>query len=213
MKMHRITLAKFLIVLATPLIIISCRKTPDTSQLLDDFVVQTSKDPDANFSTYKTYYISDTIALRTTNPNDTLWTDNDAKQLVAKVKSNMAARGYVLTGPQNRPDLGLGLSAVKNLNIGVIYPGWWWGYWGGCYWYYYCGYYPYYPMGGMIYSVPTGTLILDMIDLKNATANDNLTVIWGSVMSGGLGNTSNDLQLGMDAIDQSFAQSPYIQTN
>jgi hypothetical protein len=43
---------------------------------------------------------------------------------------------------------------------------------GGCYWGY-CGYPPYYPWygGAYVYSIPTGTIILDMIDLKNAGAD------------------------------------------
>jgi len=190
---------------------LACRKIPDTSGLSNSFVVQTSRDLNVNFGSYKTYYISDTIALRTTDPNDTLWTDNDAKQLVDAVKSNMDARGYTLvTSGHSNPDLGLGLTAVKDLNLGVIYPGWWWGYWGGCYWGY-CGYPPYYGWGA-VYSIPTGTIILDMIDIKNAAANSQLDVTWNSVMSGGLGNTGNDLQLGIEAINQAFDQSPYVQT-
>ncbi len=193
----------------------ACRKIPDTSNLSVNFVVQTSKDPAANFGNYKTYYISDTIALKTTDPTDTLWTDDDAKQLVEAVKTNMSARGYTLvSSSHSTPDLGLGLTAIKDLNIGVVYPGWWWGYWGGCYWGY-CGYPPYYPWygGGFVYSIPTGTIILDMIDLKNASENSKLTEIWGSVMSGGLGYTSDDIQLGTEAIDQAFTQSPYVQTH
>jgi hypothetical protein len=54
------------------------------------------------------------------------------------------------------------MTALKDLNLGVIYPGWWWGYW-GCYWGW-CYYPPYYPWYGQIYTIPTGTLILDMID-------------------------------------------------
>jgi len=194
----------------------ACRKSPDLGKLSVDFIVQTSKEPGANFSGYKTYYISDTIALRTTDPNDTLWYDNDAKQLVAAIKSNMNARGYTLVQDKHlSPDLGLGLTAIKDLNVGVIYPGWWWGYWGGCYWGY-CGYPPYYPWyggGAYVYTVPTGTMMLDMIDLKNASENQKLYVPWGSVMSGGLGYTSDDIQLGVQAIDQSFTQSPYIKAN
>lgn len=191
----------------------ACLKSPDTEKLSNSFVVQTSRDKEADFSSFKTYYISDTIALKTSNPNDSLWFDNNASQLVNTVKQNMASRGYTLVGRDDSPELGLGLTAVRDLNIGVIYPGWWWGYWGGCYWYYYCGYPPYYPWSGVVYSIPTGTLILDMIDLKNAPETGQLSVPWGSVMSGGLGNTANDIQLGVEAINQSFAQSSYIQTN
>ena len=201
----------FLLFLST---LFACRKYPDTSQLSTSFVVQTSQEPGANFGEYKTYYISDSIALINSNPSDdSVWFDNDAKQLVEAVKRNMNDRGYTFSNRANC-DVGLGLTAIKDLNIGVIYPGWWWGYWGGCYWGY-CGYPPYYPWygGGMVYSVPTGTLTLDMIDLKNASQDQKLSVPWGSVMSGGLGNTANDIQLGIEAIDQAFAQSPYVQTN
>ena len=197
------------------LVFTSCRKTPDLESLSNNFVVQTSKNPDANFSSYKTYYISDTIAYIAVNPKDSLWFDDKAKQLVDAVKANMAARGYTfVSNSHSNPDLGLGLTVIKDLNIGVIYPGWWWGYWGGCYWGY-CGYPPYYPWygGGMVYTVPTGTLTLDMIDLKNASQSEKLSVPWGSVMSGGLGNTANDIQLGINAIDQAFIQSPYLQAN
>jgi hypothetical protein len=205
---------KYLIITICPVLLAACRKSPDTSQLSVNFVVQTARQPEANFSNYKTYYISDTIALKTTNPLDTLWIGPDAKQLVDAVKENMSARGYTFV-PTNHshPDLGLGLTVIKDLNLSVVYPGWWWGYWGGCYWGY-CGYPPYYPWyggGGFVYTVPTGTIVLDMIDLENAQENGKLYVPWGSVMSGGLGYTNNDLQLGVDAINQSFDQSPYLE--
>src|SRR5688572_17311125 len=179
---------KYLFIPLLIICIVACRKTPDTEELSASFVVQTSKDPAANFGNYKTYYIADTIGVQTSDPNDSIWFDNDAKQLLAAVKQNMADRGYTLVSKGANPDIGLTLSAIKDLNLSVIYPGYWWGYWGywgGCYWGY-CGYPPYYPWGGMVYSIPTGTLILDMIDLKNAQANAKYVVIWGAVMSGGL---------------------------
>ena len=188
----------------------ACRKLPDTDALSVSPAVSTSKDANANFDDYKTYSISDSIKLRGTNPNDTVWDDADAKQLIDQVKQNMETRGYTFVDHSTIPDIGIGFTAIKDLNVGVVYPGWWWGYW-GCYWYY-CGYPPYYGYG-QIYSIPTGTLILDMIDLKNAPANQRLDVIWNSVMTGGLGYTSDDIQLGVEAIDQAFTQSPYIETH
>lgn len=201
---------KLVLMLMGFVLLMACRKTPDTEELSNSFVVQTAKEADANFGQYQTYHISDTISLHTTNPNDTVWSDAESKQLIEAVKSNMNSRGYTFVGRNDHPDLGLALVAVKDLNIGVVYPGWWWGYW-GCY-YYYCGYPPYYGWGA-IYSIPTGTLVLDMIDLKNAAANAKLVIAWSSVMSGGLGNSSSDLQLGVQAINQAFTQSAYIQTH
>lgn len=204
MKKYVLPLLAFIIV-----VVAACRKQPDYDKLSNSFVVQTSKAPDANFSSYKTYFISDTIALRTTNPNDTLWFDADAKQLIDAVKSNMQSLGYTFVSKGSNPDVAIGFSAVKDLNVGVIYGGWWWGYW-GCYWY--CWYPPYYPYSAL-YSIPTGTLILDYIDLKNAIHDQKLTVQWTAVMSGGLGNTSNDLALGIESINQAFVQSPYLRNN
>ena len=188
----------------------ACRKLPDTDALSVSPAVSTSKDANANFGDYKTYSISDSIKLRGTNPNDTVWDDADAQRLIDAVKQNLESRGYTFVDHSTIPDIGIGFTAIKDLNVGVVYPGWWWGYW-GCYWYY-CGYPPYYGYG-QIYSIPTGTLILDMIDLKNAAANQRLDVVWTSVMTGGLGYTNDDIQLGIEAIDQSFTQSPYIQTH
>ena len=192
------------------LVFFACRKLPDTGALSTSFAVQTTRDPVANFSDYGTYSMPDTIKLITTNPNDTVWDDADAQQLIDEVKANMDARGYTLVDRNANPDLGVGFTAVKDLNVGVVYPGWWWGY-GGCYWYY-CYYPPYYGWGA-VYSIPTGTLIIDIIDLKNAVANGKLDVIWTSVMTGGLGNTSDDIQLGVEAVNQAFDQSPYIETH
>jgi hypothetical protein len=194
------------------LILVSCQKTPDIDELQNNFAVQTAKQPDANFAGYKTYYISDTINLKSSVSTDEVWFDAKSKQLVDVVKANMTARGYTFVPRGSSPNLGLGLTAIKDLNAGVIYPGWWYGYWGGCYWGY-CSYPPYYGGGGVVYTIPTGTLVLDMIDLKNAVINEKLFVPWSSVMTGGLGNTNNDLALGIEAINQAFTQSPYLKTN
>ena len=160
-----------------PLIVViffSCMKSPDLDQLEANFLVTTSKASTADFTAYKTYYISDTLGLISDNPNDSLWVGSDALQLVNAVKSNMDARGYTLVPRSRKPDLGVSLTAIKNLNIGVIYPGYWYGgYYGGCYWGY-CGYPPYYGYGYPVYySITTGTLVIDLIDIKNAPAKKN----------------------------------------
>ena len=62
------------------------------------------------------------------------------------------------------------------------------------------------------YEITTGTIVLDMVDVKNASTHQNLPVIWTSVMTGGLGYSVDDVQLGINAINQSFIQSTYIIT-
>jgi hypothetical protein len=192
----------------------ACRKVNNLEELQTAFVVQTAKATAANFGGYKTYFISDTIRMKSDNPNDTLYTGADALALVNTVKQNMSKLGYTFVPRSAHPDLGIAMVGIKNLNITAIYGGWWGGgYWGGCYWGY-CGYPPYYGYGYPVYySITTATLIMDMLDLKNASVgHQTLDVLWTSVMSGGLGFTSNDVALGTDAINQSFTQSSYIHT-
>ncbi len=63
------------------------------------------------------------------------------------------------------------------------------------------------------YSVTTGSVIADLVDLKHADSNKNLEVIWTMNLNGALGSsTSSNLQRALNGIDQSFTQSPYIKT-
>ncbi len=131
-------------------LLLACRKVPDLSQLSSNFVVQTSRAPDANFGDYQTFYISDTIGYISTNPKDSILTDDAAKQIVAQIRGNLEARGYRYVPRVARPDLGVNVVAVKDVDVGVVYPGWWYGYPG--YWdpWYWGWYYPYYYPGRLL---------------------------------------------------------------
>jgi hypothetical protein len=192
---------------------LSCQKSPDFDQLSANFLVATNVDPKVSFSNYKTYYISDTISIATTDPKDTVWFDAKAKQLIDAVKQNMASRGFQLVAKGANPNIGINMIAVKNVSIGVVYPGWGWGYPG--YWdpWYWGWYYPYYYPWSVAYSVTTGSVGLDMIDLKNAQAEQQLSVLWSALMGGALGLTSDDIANGVNAINQAFTQSPSVKTN
>jgi len=189
----------------------NCRKAPDFSELSSNFVVSTSLDSKASFGSYHTYYIADTIRYIGGQGSDSIIVGANAQQLTQAIKDNMAARGYTLVSRSSNPDLGLALSAIKNINVVVdYYPGWWDGYWPGCYWYCYSYYYPW----TTTYAYTTGTIILNMYDLKNATETQQIKGIWNLTGLGALGaSTSVNLTLGVNAIDQGFAQSPYLKTN
>lgn len=208
--MKRITL----LVISGLVLLYGCRKTPDFDQLSYEFFVSTNLDKTADFGSYKTFYISDTIAYISDKINsDSLLVGVEAEQLTGAVKDNMAAHGYTLVDRDDRPDLGLTLTAVKNLNVVVsAYPGWWDWWYGGCYWYYWC--YGYYYPWTTVYTYTTGTVILNMYDLKNADENQQLKGIWNTVGLGALGTgTTANIQKGVDAINQGFLQSPYLKAN
>ncbi|RFM27299.1 DUF4136 domain-containing protein [Deminuibacter soli] len=194
----------------------SCRKTPDFSQLSSQFVVTTNYDKQANFGEYKTFYISDTVANLGGKDADSVLTGDGAQKAIKAVTDNLTARGYVWTARENNPDLGVTVSVVKNLNVDVVYWGWWDGYpgyWDPWYWGWYYPYYYPYPYTS-VYAYTTGTVITNIIDLKNAVKNQALTVVWNSDGFGAVGSDLNtNIQLGINAINQGFAQSPYLKTN
>src|SRR4051812_10658076 len=204
-----------LLLLAGVISLFGCRKTPDTSQLTNNFIVGTNRDSKADFGSYKKYHIPDTVAyISNTVGADSIITGVAAAALVNAVKTNMTERGYTFVARNANPELGLKLTALKQVNVGVVYPpGWWGGYWGYpgyCYWGCYPPYYPY----PVAYSYNIGDLILEMIDLKNSGTNHNLTRIWIMQAGGVLSSTSQtNLDLSVNAINQGFTQSPYIQSN
>jgi hypothetical protein len=203
----------YLLVLVT-ICSVSCTKSPDYSQLSSNFVVATNIDQKVSFSNFKTYYVSDSIATVSNSNTDTIWNDANSKKLVDAVKQNMASRGFTLVSKGSKPDLGINMVAVKVLNIGVAYPGWGWGYPG--YWdpWYWGSYYPYYYPWTITYAVTTGSVGIDMINLKDvSTSNQKLGVVWTALMGGALGIAANDIDNGVKSINQAFTQSPTLKNN
>src|SRR3954470_20126239 len=85
----------------------SCRKLPNTEELQAISLVQTTKAATSNFANYKTYYMSDTIGLKTDNPKDSFWVGSEAQQLVNAAKADMAKAGYTFIDRKSKSDLGL----------------------------------------------------------------------------------------------------------
>lgn len=210
---------KFLI----PLIVMvftltACLKQPDFEELSSDFVVSTNIDPAINFSGYQTYFISDSVAYIGSSLNDTILKNASTQKLVDAVKQNMNARGYTFVPKGAKPDLGINMGIMKDVDVGYVYSGWWWGYpgwWDPWYWGWY---YPYYYPWVSYYVIKTGTVVFDMVDLKNVSAatppGQKLKVVFNSVMSGAIGdNLDANVQRGVDAINQSFTQNPNVKRN
>jgi hypothetical protein len=201
-----------LLIVAVAIGFASCQKVPDYGQLSSAFIVSTNFDKTATFNSYKTYYLSDTVFNLGGTGADTIILNNSSAQLVAAVKTNMTNRGYTFASRLLKPDLGLRLGVVKVTNINV-YPGWWDGY-PGWFPYWWGGYYPYYYPWTTVYTYDTGTVILDMYDLKNARTTRQYKVIWNSTSFGALGSDpTGNLNRGINALNQGFTQSPYVKAN
>jgi len=209
---------KHWMIVAVAGMLFSCEPKPDSTKLLDQFIVSTSYDTTADFSSYITYAIpTDTIGFYSNASSDTIITarDSDLPRLVIdQIKSNMNDRGYTLLRKNENPDLGVSISIVNDFDVfqQVVYGG----YGGYGYGYGYGYYYPsYYGYGGYAYpyvntyTSNTGVLLIDVMDLKNKAANNKVKGIWTANM-GDVYSTINLTKETREGIDQAFRQSPYF---
>lgn len=202
---------KIILLVSCVTMFISCITPPDYEDLSSEFIVATNRDKAADFTSYSTYYVSDTIVNLGGSGNDTIWHDDDAAQIVARIKQHMQERGYTYVQRHQSPDLAMSVGVVKVLNVDY-YPGWWSGYPG---WFpFYYDYYPYYYPWSTVYAYNTGTMIIDTYDAKNAEAKGQFRAVWGTASFGALDDSGNgNITRAENSIDQAFEQSPYVKAN
>ncbi len=206
---------KLLAMVAAVMFMISCATYPGMdSRLAEDLVVITKYDVGTNFTQYKTFSIVDSVSVISDRDSSKIL-DAQAQALLNQIIGNMQARGYQKVNRTAKPDLGINVGVVKITNVTYYYPGWYWdnGYYNPAYWGYpsYNYWYPYYPPAVSTYS--TGTVIIDMVDLKNAPAHNNKLYIEWIALIRGLMTGYHTLQDVLDNVDQCFAQTPHIRAN
>lgn len=191
----------------------ACQTEPDSAELIDQMVVSTNYDPEADFTAYSTYAIpTDTIGFVSNKSTDTLITSPSSsfpRHVLSAIRSNLEARGYTRVDKKENPDLGVNVMVVNDFNIfqELVYPNY--GYPGN----FYPGYYGY----GSFYAYPyvntyaynTGVLIIELVDLKNRTANNQVAVVWDAYL-GDVYSTIDRNAQSAAAIEQAFIQSPYL---
>ena len=167
----------------------SCKKDPLKNLDNDESRIYiTNYDTAAIFSSYATFGISDSVGV--IQDNQFLGREKDVfdSTVINAVTSLMQQRGYQLAGTDNKPDLAINVSRVYNTSTGVFSYGNYWDYYGGYYDPFYWGYpgYGYYdPFAVGVYSITSGGLEIDLLDLKNATANGNkIKAIWTGLARG-----------------------------
>lgn len=204
----------FLVLLAGVSAFHSCTKyPPDSSRVSQDLAIYTKYDISVNFNNYSTYAIVPKVAY--IDGKDTSYLTNaQAMSLLNRIAADMNARGFLQVADSTfHPDLGINVTAIKSTNTSVYYPGWYWGY-PGYYppgWWGYPGYnyyYPYYP--AYITSYSTGTVIIDLADLKYPQ-NNRLMIRWNAYIRGLL-NGSHSTDDVLRCVDQAFDQTPALKT-
>jgi hypothetical protein len=174
----------------------------------------TNFDSTANFASFKTYSIVDSVAVIENNKLVDKAKATYDVQLLNAIKASMSERGYQLVDKAAKPDLGINVSRVSNTYSGVMsYPDYW-GYYDSFYDPYYWGYsgYGYYPpvYSYGVYQISEGGLSVEMLDLKDASSNgNNIKPVWTALARGtGVFNSSNaDTQ-----VKAFFTQSPYLKS-
>lgn len=194
---------------------IGCNKDPLNNLNADESRIYiTDRDSTVNFSSFKTYSISDSVAIIDNGKSTRQLNDVDLAYINA-VKKYMNQAGYQLVLKNDNPDLGVNVNHIISTSTGVISYGNYWGDYGGYYDPYYWGYpgYGYYiPYAYSVYSVKEGAISVDMLDLKSASKSDNkkIDVIWtGLIRGSGIFNTS----VADKQVESLFDQSSYLKKN
>ena len=88
-KFIPLLLAVFAVTLA------SCEKDPDMDKLDNNYLVYTNYDKKADFKTFETYYLPDSILVIGDKENAEYWKDENAQEILSAYVANMNSRGYI----------------------------------------------------------------------------------------------------------------------
>jgi len=187
-----------------------CAKEP-LNHLTDNEsrIYVTNHNDSVNFNNFKTFAISDSVAVINNNRlKEKALTPVDSG-FVNAVKNQMVQRGFTLVGADQHPDVGIDIARVYNTSTGIIdytdYGGYYDGYWDPYYWGY-PGYGYYFPAYG-VYQVTEGAFEVDMLDLKDAAADNKINAVWSGLVRGeGVFDPAN----AGSSVQTLFDQSTYI---
>jgi hypothetical protein len=203
-----------LLTISTLVVVSSCSKDPLKDMTEEESRIYiTNRDSTANFNSYKTYSIVDSVSLidngRFAGREATSWD----LQVISTIQDAMNARGYSKVDRTQNPDLGINVSRVYSTSTNIVNLSDYYGYYGGYYDPFYWGYggYDYYfpPVYGS-YQSTEGALSIDMLDLKNASGSQTIKGVWSGLVRGQGIFVNSNVQSQVQAL---FDQSPYLQTH
>lgn len=190
-----------------------CTKEPLNNLNNDESRIYiTDHDSSVNFSNFKTFSISDSVAVIDNGNAKKQLSDVDAAYISAVTKY-MEQDGYMLVPKGQNPDVGVDVNRIISTATGVISYGDYWGYYDSYWDPYYWGYpgYGYYlPYAYSIYQIKQGAISVDMLDLKNAKENKKINVVWTGLIRG---SGIFDSIIADSQVKALFDQSPYLKTN
>lgn len=197
------------------LLAISCHKEPYPNDSDNEYLVYTSPAKDVSFASFKTFDLADSLLVIGQSEKPEYSQSNNALALIQQVRQNLETLGYIYTPDNPDADLGVQMTFIVKTEKYVKYyndPYWWLdypGYWPSGYWGNWTGFYYPYPV---TYTYTTNALITDMVNLTGEQKEGTpLEVLWTSYIGGPAGySVQNDVNRLRVAVDQAFAQSPYL---
>lgn len=194
----------------------ACEKEPDMGKLDNEYLVFTNYDKAADFSSFSTYYIPDSIMVINDKKDPEYLKDSKAQEIINAFVSNMNTKGYARSADKATAELGIQVSYIQSIYYFTnysddsywwnYYPGYWnpgyWGNWGGNW------YYPY----NTVYSYKTGAILAEIVNLKAPKGTEaKLPIIWNTYITGLLNyDGSLSATRTVTAVNQAFQQSAYI---
>lgn len=187
---------------------IGCTKDPiDNLTNEESRIYITNKDAAINFATFANFNIADSVTVIDGNQVGVQLNNTD-QAFISAFSTEMKNRGFAEVPKTGQPELGVRISRIIRTSTGVVtfndfYGGWndpfYWGFpgygWGIPTW------------GYATYQVQEGMLSIDMVDLKNAAANNQLKVVWNGLIRGSGIFNANTAASQVAAL---FNQSPYL---
>lgn len=206
---------KILFLSAAVLLLAACHKEPYPQDGDNGYLVYTSPGKDVNFKNYKTFDIADSLLIIGEKDKPVYSQTQSALALIQAYRINMEKAGFIYTPSNPDADLGVQLTYVIKTERYVKYyddPYWWLdypGYWPSGYWGNWTGYY--YPRP-VVYTYTTNALLADIVNLTGEQEEGKpLEVLWTSYIGGPASSSlQQDVQRLTSAVDQAFAQSPYL---
>ena len=206
---------KILFISAAVLLLAACHKEPYPQDSDNEYLVYTSPGKDVNFKNYKTFDIADSLLVIGEKEKPVYSQSQSALALIQAYRINMEKAGFIYTPSNPDADLGVQLTYVIKTERYVKYyddPYWWLdypGYWPAGYWGSWTGYY--YPRP-VVYTYTSNALLADIVNLTGEQEEGKpLEVLWTSYIGGPASSSlQQDVQRLTSAVDQAFAQSPYL---
>ncbi|HWB91609.1 MAG TPA: DUF4136 domain-containing protein [Puia sp.] len=194
------------------LVLSGCRKDPLNHLTNDESrIYVTNYDTTVNFSSFTTFSIADSVAVVQDNQLAGRSITGFDSSVIGLVAGAMTQAGYKQVAKTASPDLAIDITRVYNTSTAIFDYSNYWDYYGDYWDPYYWGYpdYGYYdPYAVGTYSITTGALEIDLLDLRDAPADSNkIRVIWTGMARGEQVFNPANVNTEVSAL---FAQSGYL---